>query len=985
MSNLATRRPVSGIPRRLPDEIERGASRLQNDQTGTQVTALIAPTGYGKTVLLSQWARAYPGPVIWLTLTEGAADPEHLAAELTRACERLDGFLGEQSRQSSPAPLGVLVRATALARDLDALTGNVMLVIDQTELLSAAAAEWLGRFLSQLGEGHRACVAGFDLAPLRLGRLLAQGQVTVLGTPVLAFTSAERRAFLDARGASGTPDTDEHWPLGLALGTAGQRFSALTPQAWLGEMLAALPETYSELLDVAAVLEEWSTDHFRALGTEPPPHWSSHLFGCGLPLHSLGEGLFRPHASLRKALQERLACSPDRQRTVCLQAAARAEQRQSPLEAIRLYTLAGSLPRSLDVAERYACALEERWQFGLLRQVLESFDFHTLPPPLRVKLGLCLLHFGEVVRAEQLLRELQQLPAVRAEALFLLSALASRRGDSQRQLELAQAGLASQPCERVNIRLLRVQASALNVLGQASKALVVIQEALDLADSCAQPGERAHLLTLLNAVHAFTRPPLKEREVVIRAGIRAYQTAGLPQGCTRLHASLAYLYRLQGRFQESWDEISAGLRREEQHPTPDLCLMLEAQGDLQLWSGRPEEARAAYQQSLQAAEGQGMTFLQVGLHHKLGECALIDNDGSGVQRHLSQARSWQYEQKAGWLAGEGHFFEGLFAVSQGSPQQARSAFLAALDDPQLSLEREARTRAHLLHLHGQSALPEADVDALCSHLAYLGSSAVLRLDLPALAPLYARLARIRPDAGFTGLLVGAEDQPAELAPQDVALHVQLLGGFQVTIAGRPVRIPNSKSAELLAWLALHGPSDRDVLVDALTGGDAEQRHIEYVKVSVRRLRAALMEASEVSFNPLEFLDGQYSLSRRFNLTVDVTALQQGRETTVLGELQTVLKAYAGPFLPKVQSEWAEEVRLKLAEDVLELAYRTATLARKSEPKIAMQTYRWILELDPLQEAAARDLVDLVNACEGAQESIQLQRHCQRRLMHELRS
>ncbi|MFC6662209.1 hypothetical protein [Deinococcus multiflagellatus] len=428
--------------------------------------------------------------------------------------------------------------------------------------------------------------------------------------------------------------------------------------------------------------------------------------------------------------------------------AARAEAEGRPLEALRLYLQAGDTPRALDLARRSAPALEEGWAFDVLRQMLDSLPYAALGPDLQVKLCLCLLHVGEVVRAEALLRELRDLPEVRAETLFLLSVVASRRGDSARQLALAEDGLRAAPTDRVRTRLMRVQASALNVLGRTAEALPIAHEALALAQDTAQHGERAHLLALLNALQAFTRTPLAEREAVIQAGVRAYHRAGLAPACTRLHASLAYLYRLHGRLQDAWTELRVAQALEDQGPTPDGCLVLEAQGDLHRAGGDDRAAQTAYEAALHRAEAQGITYLQDTLAYKLAELALHAGHTAAAHTWLTQARSWQYEQPGRWTGGGAQFYEGLFAALRGDPAAATRHLRAALSDPRLGLEEQVRAQAWLLHLTpAHQPLPAEGVGALKELLTFLGSAAALHPDLSALAPLQARMPGLFPARG----------------------------------------------------------------------------------------------------------------------------------------------------------------------------------------------------------------------------------------------
>ncbi|OWL96859.1 hypothetical protein CBQ26_07660 [Deinococcus indicus] len=965
-------------PTPLPHEITRTHLLADLTRHDRRIAALIAPAGYGKTTLLGQLARAAHAAgqaVAWLTLTHDEADPARLAQELARTCGSLPDFRGERYRAS--AGLSQEAAFTALARDLNDLPHHLLLIVDQTEMLGGTAGACLGTFLASLGEGHRSAVAGFDLTHLRLGRVLARGGVHLLGAGHLAFTDGEAEQFLSRYPDA--PPSPERWPLGLALhAAASESGSTLTPQAYQSELLAALPAQLDDLLDAAATLPSWSTAEFHALGVTPPADWAQRLLGAGLMLRLHGDGTVRPHEVLVAALRARLDGRPDASAALTRRAAQRAEQQRRPLDAARLYVQAGDAASAAELAHRHAPSLEEQGAFDVLRRLLDTLPPECLDAPLRLRLGLCLLHAGDVTRAETALRDLQDRPDTRPGALFLLSVIASRRGDSARQLRLAGQGLDAGPDDRLRTRLLRVQASALNVLGQQEQAREVTHAALTLATDTAQHGEQAHLLALLSGLNAFTRTPLPEREAVVRAGLRAYERAGLHAGRARLHASLAHLHRLQGQLQEAHDELLSAQKLEQISPGPDSCLIHEELGDLRRCQGQDGEARAAYAQAMQHAELHGVTYVQASLAYKLAELARQAGQPAAARTWLAQARSWRVEHPNSWNTRAAHLHEGILAAQTGQTAAALAHLQDALHS-RLDLEEQVRAHAWLAQL-------TPDTDPAHTHyrreltvlLALLGSACVLRADQPHLSQP-ATAGSHEPDSPAPR----RAPHPSPTAA-GVTLDVRLLGGgVQADVNGAPLRLAHSKPAELLAWLALHGPSTREQLVDALTDGGTEQRHVDYVKISVRRLRATLSETPGVSFNPVEFHAGQYRLSPQFTLRVDAHAVQTARQSHDPVTLLQALDAYTGPLLPQVESSWAGDLRLELEEDAIGCALRLAELVHGTDPELAARACRHALSIDPFQQEATRLLVSLTRSAGGHEAARHLERVCQRRLDHQL--
>ena len=115
-TKLHVPRPGPGVvPRpRLTGYLEKGLEQ--------GLVLVCAPAGYGKTVLLADWARRRQRPVAWLSLDEGDNDParfwRYAVAALDRArpgiSERVGPLLGP------PTPPSFAGLVTALINDLAA-------------------------------------------------------------------------------------------------------------------------------------------------------------------------------------------------------------------------------------------------------------------------------------------------------------------------------------------------------------------------------------------------------------------------------------------------------------------------------------------------------------------------------------------------------------------------------------------------------------------------------------------------------------------------------------------------------------------------------------------------------------------------------------------------------------------------------------------------------------------------------------------------
>ena len=219
-----------------------------------------APAGYGKTVLLADWARSGGHPVAWLSLDAGDNDParfwRHAVAALDRACPGTGGRLAPLLGPPAPASFQGLV--TALINDLAA--DEAVVVLDDYHVISSPQVHESVAFLAE----HRpagVCVvlASRSDPPLPLARLRARGQLTEMRVAELRFTPAEAAELLQ-QAASALPDASvvalaartEGWAAGLqlaALSLRGQDDAAAFVAAFTGSHRYVLDYLAEEVLD----------------------------------------------------------------------------------------------------------------------------------------------------------------------------------------------------------------------------------------------------------------------------------------------------------------------------------------------------------------------------------------------------------------------------------------------------------------------------------------------------------------------------------------------------------------------------------------------------------------------------------------------------------------------------------------------------------------------------------------------------------------
>jgi LuxR family transcriptional regulator, maltose regulon positive regulatory protein len=216
------RRPVArpGAVRRLAliEQLRRGEPY--------PIVSVVAPPGYGKTTLLSQWAERNGQAFAWVSVDEGDNDPKVLlsyVAEALDAVEPIDRRVFDAlASPVSSVPGSVVPR---LGSAFSSMTSPVALVLDDVHALhNSECRAALAVLADHVPAGSRLALAGRAEPPLRVARLRTEGRILEIGPNDLSLTSDEASSLLrNAEVALGEDEVaglhrrTEGWPAGLYL------------------------------------------------------------------------------------------------------------------------------------------------------------------------------------------------------------------------------------------------------------------------------------------------------------------------------------------------------------------------------------------------------------------------------------------------------------------------------------------------------------------------------------------------------------------------------------------------------------------------------------------------------------------------------------------------------------------------------------------------------------------------------------------------
>ncbi|ORB48436.1 hypothetical protein BST43_24755 [Mycobacteroides saopaulense] len=356
-------------PTANPEMVERvGVHRILDEQVQrSRAVVVVAPSGFGKTVAVGQWAaarrRLAPGSAGWLTVTEQAADCAELVRGIVTALRRAVADRGDvRAHQALTTALELPTTGLVLA----ALSGieipwEIAVVVDdfQKAAIVMQAPEFID-FIEH-GPGWLRLVLVTTQAPESLlTRLRVHGHVAVLSSGELAFSVEDVSAAASRAGQDLSPEHADRivkrtggWPAAVRVMLLGGETPSALDDVDLTSYIrtAVLGRLRPELADfVLAATVCTRVDEALAAALSDRPDAARLLAECavsGLFIERFGSGeavVYQWHSMFVRGCHEILRQS-DLSRWQALNALAARELRDRyPLDAVE-HAVRGSEPQ----------------------------------------------------------------------------------------------------------------------------------------------------------------------------------------------------------------------------------------------------------------------------------------------------------------------------------------------------------------------------------------------------------------------------------------------------------------------------------------------------------------------------------------------------------------------------------------------------------------------------------------------------------------
>lgn len=485
------------VPRLPPEFVERAGLRADLDSgTAADVALVCAPAGYGKTLLLADWARSTTATdTAWVSLDRDDNDPARLWAAVVAALASCPS-VPPPSTLHTPAtwqPAGRSDFLAELAEALRDLPHPVRLVMDDVhELVDPHVLHALGTFIRIMPGTVRLVLASRLDPPLSLPRLRLAGRLWELRAAQMSFTHDQTAALLARSGLELSASQVDvlhrrtgGWAAGLRLAVLGVRESddqqefltqfsgddRSVADYLVGEILSGLPREVQEFLRVVSVSDPVPVGLAAALSDQDAA--GSVLDGLERRTSLVtATGPRRDVYQVQELLRTHLLADLQRQgvrRVAELHAAAARwwAAEDQPLRALEHATRSSDTVLVTDLLHRFAVRLVLAGDHSPLRRAMASLGAPALTtdPQLALASALTNVEAGELSAARGDMRHARRSwPSDAAADLAVLRVVAERLG-------ARAAGLVPEPLADVDELPSEPELEALARLGRGTDKL----------------------------------------------------------------------------------------------------------------------------------------------------------------------------------------------------------------------------------------------------------------------------------------------------------------------------------------------------------------------------------------------------------------------------------------------------------------------------------------------------------------------------------
>jgi ATP/maltotriose-dependent transcriptional regulator MalT/DNA-binding SARP family transcriptional activator len=934
--------------------------RLVAQLLAGRVGVVEASAGFGKSVLASQLRQALGWATVYVPLGSPDAAAEVLIASLRRVLR--SARLSDLLTATDVTEPGLWVE-----RLLDVLADTpegVLLILDDAHhVRTDASASLVMRLARGLPTQHRILIAARSLHGL-LEPLGGLESSVYLDTRALAFTTDEAAALLRAQGGPEVPvhevegwvESTQGWATALVVAAAAYRADggrrpgprAVPPDLIAGPMrriLAAMHADDRRAVTQLAHLPFFSAELCDAVGGDGA---LERIVSAGVPVARTDSGWWE----LPSPVADHLASQAPVVEATAQTAADVYARGGETLAAIRVLLAAGLMDEAASRLAAVSPAHAEQVGLAVVREIVE-----TLPEPAVAAHPRVLLHLARVA---EVAHQMDLRSRALAEAAGLASSGRSALGrelDAERARDLmwdertrAEAELlAGEVITHAGAGELVARARALDVLGRLG---TWFSEGDPRPEAEAQLEQSARLAR--------------------RAGQRTWAAQALIPLAMGVYFATCRYDRALAVLSEALGDLPARHRYRAMVQTFRAELLIEL--------ARYSEAEACFAEMREIGAGCGEEWIPAYVSWGEANLASYRGDADGTVRavvDVERHRDDWYEQPSGveflaqaadYLDRVGEHERAIVCLDrarrrmEGSEHHVRvySAAVQARSGDPLEAERaiaellargalEPQERWPVLLLRAHAALRREDPAA--GELAALAFDTCLELGHPS-GPLI-REPSIA-DALLPLAVAAGSKAAAALLQQTGALLIRLLGGFEITRAGRRVTVPPGRPSKAVRAVAVAGGRvQAEELMELLWPGIDPTTGRSRLRNLLHRLHTASGELLVREGQLIALVPGGETDVQRFEaeLREALAARSAGDADRAAVKARSAIERYRGELLPEDRYEpWAAGARERLCLSYLELLdLLAADCARRQDVDEAIRLIQHAINAEPNDE------------------------------------
>ena len=965
-----------------------------------RLIVIIAPPGYGKSILLADFTAHTELPVCWVRLSEADQDVMRLAsvlaASLQKRFRRLRGQPDlEAMSTSSPEAL-----ARAFVELIEArISESFVVALDDVQLVnpSQPAMIFLDTLLAEQPSHMTLIIAGRELPELSLAKLVVDGDMSGISLHELALTRDELIALTQYMVGKELEESDidrlleetQGWISGVLLSAtlirSSTRALAQRTRPMVYEYLASVvfahqPDDLCQFMlesSVLPIMTAEGCDH--VLQQEDSQRYLTHLVRMGLFVTATDQSprTYEYHPLFRQFLNDML-CSRDvrRLRSLRSRAAAHLASHGSPEDAVELFFEVGATKRAAALVEKHAPQMYEMGR----TQTLETWarrleDTDASAPGMYLYLASIYNDKGDLHAADTALQKaFEMLEAGKPNKIMLARAwnikgsieLQRGRYDQVFQaVEKAERLLSPRSSRLRRATCLRLRASAIfGSGGDISQAERLAKQAVELLEKTEDQYTLAQVLFDLAIFQNAMGKPLEFQATSLRAH-RILERLGTPLPLAISYNNLAVSAHLEGRYDQAFQLFTEGLKFAHRAASQTRqTLILYSQADLFCDLGLHYQAAELYDQGLRLAtsldhlEFIHYGFVQTGALHRRCKTGRLPLEwlerASNLDRHGDPPVAVAIQSAAVSIAS--------------SPLEAERRLTELLQFPKTKLP--AHERALILHLLARAALTSRQGDQAKTYLEealnWAGGHGVeqyLAGEMMYDNEFHTFAKRSLPDHPIMSIVTQRVELMRTVArnyqtiPQEESETAQLrlhaLGSSDVYKGATRVPDLEPLPRQLLFYLADHRQVDRDELLETFWRDVPVGRQVSSLYTAMHGIRRAINGG-------IIQIDGSlYSLTPDTPIKYDVAEFERAAhvaESMPPGDprrffaLTEAINVYSGPFLPEYATDWVLEQRRFLENRLMKLLtlHVEEALAR-GQTLQAVHSLRAALIIDPLRD------------------------------------